>query len=83
MADSLIEVYSGLVMRFAYHLAARLPASVVVDDFIQVGMIGLLDALQHYDPTQGAAFTTYATIRIRGAMRGRITSKRLGTKIGT
>lgn len=68
MADNLIEEHSGLVSRIAYHLAARLPASVVVDDLIQVGMIGLLDASQNYDPTQGAAFTTYATIRIRGAM---------------
>ncbi|MCK4864691.1 MAG: RNA polymerase sigma factor FliA [Gammaproteobacteria bacterium] len=68
MADDLIEEHSGLVNRIAYHLAARLPASVVVDDLIQVGMIGLLDASQHYDASQGAAFTTYATIRIRGAM---------------
>jgi len=68
MADHLIEEHSGLVNRIAYHLAARLPASVVVDDLIQVGMIGLLDASQHYDSSQGAAFTTYATIRIRGAM---------------
>lgn len=68
MADDLIEEHSGLVNRIAYHLAARLPASVVVDDLIQVGMIGLLDASQQYDPSQGAAFTTYATIRIRGAM---------------
>jgi len=68
MADNLIEEHSGLVSRIAYHLAARLPASVVIDDLIQVGMIGLLDASQHYDASQGAAFTTYATIRIRGAM---------------
>lgn len=68
MAENLIEEHSGLVSRIAYHLAARLPASVVVDDLIQVGMIGLLDASQHYDASQGAAFTTYATIRIRGAM---------------
>jgi len=68
MAEHLIEEHSGLVHRIAYHLAARLPASVVVDDLIQVGMIGLLDASQNYDASQGAAFTTYATIRIRGAM---------------
>ena len=68
MAEHLIEEHSGLVNKIAYHLAARLPASVVVDDLIQVGMIGLLDASQNYDASQGAAFTTYATIRIRGAM---------------
>lgn len=68
MAEDLIQEHSNLVSRIAYHLAARLPASVVVDDLIQVGMIGLLDASQQYDASQGAAFTTYATIRIRGAM---------------
>ena len=68
MVEHLIEEHSGLVSKIAYHLAARLPASVVVDDLIQVGMIGLLDASQQYDASQGAAFTTYATIRIRGAM---------------
>ena len=68
MAEHLIEQHSGLVNRIAYHLAARLPASVVIDDLIQVGMIGLLDAAKNYDASQGAAFTTYATIRIRGAM---------------
>lgn len=68
MAENLVIEHSGLVNRIAYHLVARLPANVVVDDLIQVGMIGLLDASQHYDASQGAAFTTYATIRIRGAM---------------
>jgi RNA polymerase sigma factor for flagellar operon FliA len=68
LAENLLEEHSGLVNRIAYHLVARLPASVVVDDLIQVGMIGLLDASQHYDPSLGAAFTTYATFRIRGAM---------------
>ena len=67
-AEELINAHAGLVQRIAYHLMARLPASVVVDDLIQVGMLGLLDASQHYDPSQGASFETYASIRIRGAM---------------
>lgn len=67
-ADELVERNAALVHRLAYHLSARLPASVLVDDLIQAGMIGLLDAAQLYDPSQGAAFETYATIRIRGAM---------------
>jgi len=67
-SEELVNSYSGLVQRIAYHLIARLPASVVVDDMIQVGMLGLLDAAQHYDSTQGASFETYATIRIRGSM---------------
>jgi len=67
-ADELVNRNAALVHRIAYHLSARLPASVLVDDLIQAGMIGLLDASQLYDPSQGAAFETYATIRIRGAM---------------
>lgn len=67
-SEELVNSYSGLVQRIAYHLIARLPASVVVDDLIQVGMLGLLNAAQHYDPAQGASFETYATIRIRGSM---------------
>jgi len=67
-SEELVNSYSGLVQRIAYHLIARLPASVVVDDLIQVGMLGLLDAAQHYDPAQGASFETYASIRIRGSM---------------
>lgn len=63
-----IEQHAILVKRIAYHLIARLPHTVDVDDLIQVGMIGLLDAAQHYDTTQGASFETYAGIRIRGAM---------------
>ncbi|MDH5571567.1 MAG: sigma-70 family RNA polymerase sigma factor, partial [Gammaproteobacteria bacterium] len=67
-SEELLNNYSGLVQRLAYHLMARLPASVIVDDLIQVGMLGLLDAAHLYDPSQGASFETYASIRIRGAM---------------
>lgn len=67
-ADDLVDRHAGLVQRIAYHLSARLPPSVMVDDLIQAGMLGLLDASKHYDPTQGASFETYATIRIRGSM---------------
>ena len=57
-----------LVRRIAYHLAGRLPSSVEVDDLIQAGMIGLLEASKHFDPSGGASFATFAGIRIRGAM---------------
>lgn len=66
--EQLLADYSDLVHRIAYHLKARLPACVLVDDLIQVGMLGLLDAARHYDASQGASFETYATIRIRGSM---------------
>jgi RNA polymerase sigma factor for flagellar operon FliA len=64
----LIEQYAPLVKRIAYHLLARLPANVQVDDLIQAGMIGLLEASGKYDASKGASFETYAGIRIRGAM---------------
>ena len=64
----LIEEHSLLVRRIAHHLAARLPSTVQVDDLIQAGMIGLLEAGAKYDGGKGASFETYAGIRIRGAM---------------
>lgn len=66
--DELVTQYAPLVKRIAYHLKARLPATVVVDDLLQAGMIGLLEASRKYDADQGASFETYAGIRIRGAM---------------
>lgn len=67
-SDDLVEQYAPLVKRIAYHLLGRLPEHIQVDDLIQAGMIGLLDAARHYDASQGASFETYASIRIRGAM---------------
>ena len=66
--DALVNRYAPLVKKLAYHLMARLPSSVQVDDLIQAGMLGLLDASNNYKSTQGASFETYASIRIRGAM---------------
>lgn len=64
----LVQQHGALVKRIAYHLIARLPHTVDVDDLIQAGMIGLLDASQQYNASQGASFETYAGIRIRGSM---------------
>lgn len=66
--EEYVEKFAPLVKRIAYHLMTRLPASVQVDDLIQAGLIGLLDAADHYDGSQGAQFETYAVQRIRGAM---------------
>lgn len=60
--------HASLVKRIAYHLISRLPACVQVEDLIQAGMIGLLEASRNYDPAQGASFETYSGIRIRGSM---------------
>jgi RNA polymerase sigma factor for flagellar operon FliA len=66
--EALVMRHAELVKRIAYHLAGRLPASVEVDDLIQAGMLGLLEASANYSEGRGASFETYAGIRIRGAM---------------
>src|ERR1022692_270738 len=66
--QDLVFKHADLVKRIAYHLVSRMPPHVEVDDLIQAGMIGLLDAGKHYSPDKGANFETYAGIRIRGAM---------------
>ncbi|MCH8551291.1 MAG: RNA polymerase sigma factor FliA [Natronospirillum sp.] len=66
--EQLVNTHAVLVKRIAHHLMGRLPDSVQVDDLIQAGMIGLLEASRNYDRSKGASFETYAGIRIRGAM---------------
>lgn len=66
--DALVREYLPLVKRIAYHMMTRLPASVEVDDLIQAGLMGLMDAVDRFDDEQGAHFETYATQRVRGAM---------------
>ncbi|HEX4917753.1 MAG TPA: RNA polymerase sigma factor FliA [Limnobacter sp.] len=63
-----IDQYIPLVRRLAHHLIAKLPASVQIDDLIQAGLIGLMDAISRFEEGQGAQFETYASQRIRGAM---------------
>ena len=67
-ANALLKQYSPLVRRLAHQMIAKLPANVELDDLIQVGMIGLSDALSRFDQTHGVQFETFATQRIRGAM---------------
>jgi RNA polymerase sigma factor for flagellar operon FliA len=66
--EQLVQQYAPLVKRIAHHLMARLPANVQLEDLVQNGMIGLLDALSRYEEGLGAQFETYASQRIRGAM---------------
>jgi RNA polymerase sigma factor for flagellar operon FliA len=66
--DAMIRQYQPLVRRLAHHMMAKLPASVQVDDLIQVGLMGLSEALTRYEAAQGVQFETFATQRIRGAM---------------
>jgi len=66
--NTMLKQYSPLVRRLAHQMIAKLPANVEIDDLIQVGMIGLTDALSRFDAAQGVQFETFATQRIRGAM---------------
>lgn len=66
--DQLVTRFAPLVKRIAFHLMARLPSSVHIDDLVQNGMIGLLDAISRFETGHGAQFETYAVQRIRGAM---------------
>ena len=75
--DERVMQHAPLVKRIAYHLLNKLPDSVQVDDLIQAGMLGLLEAIKNYDATQGASFDTYAGIRIRGAMLDEVRRMRL------
>lgn len=66
--NALVHKYIGLVKRVAMHLKVRLPPQVDLDDMVQSGMVGLLDALNNYKPDSSASFETYAMIRIRGSI---------------
>jgi RNA polymerase sigma factor for flagellar operon FliA len=66
--EECLKEYAPLVKRIAHHMMLKLPGSVEVDDLIQSGMMGLLDAASRYDELRGAQFETYAAQRIRGAM---------------
>lgn len=66
--EQLVQRFVPLVKRIAYHLMARLPASVQFEDLVQNGMLGLLDAIDRFEEGFGAQFETYASQRVRGAM---------------
>jgi RNA polymerase sigma factor for flagellar operon FliA len=66
--NSLLTEHMTLVKRLAHQMKAKLPPSVEVDDLVQAGMMGLLDAINRYEENHGAQFETYAVLRIRGAM---------------
>jgi len=67
-SDELTAEHVDLVKKIAHHLVARLPATVDVNDLLQSGMVGLLEAAANFDASRGASFETYAGIRVRGAM---------------
>ena len=66
--SKLVDEYAPLVKRIAHHMLARLPSNIYADDLYQAGMEGLLEAAQRYNHEKGASFSTFAGIRIRGAI---------------
>lgn len=72
--ELIIKEFSHVVKAMAYRLAYRLPAYMDAEDLVSVGIIGLMDAMDKYDPSREAKFKTYAEFRIRGAMLDEIRS---------
>ena len=66
--DEIILEHVPLVKYHAYRIVGQLPPSVEIDDLINAGVLGLMDAVAKFDPTRGVKFKAYAEIRIRGAM---------------
>ncbi len=66
--SELIERFSPLVKISAYRLIGRLPRHLVVEDLVSCGTVGLMEAVNSYDPNVPVKFETYAKFRIRGAM---------------
>ncbi len=66
--DNYAKQYAPLVRRIAHQMIAKLPANVELDDMIQAGMIGLMDAVNRFEESQGTQFEVYAASRIRGSM---------------
>src|SRR5258708_4656713 len=66
--DALIEDHLPHVKYVAERLAAKLPPWVDINDLIGAGMLGLLDAVDKFDPSKGVMFKTYAEMRVRGAI---------------
>lgn len=72
--ERVIQEFTHVVKAMAHRLAFRLPAYMDAEDLMSVGIMGLMDAMDKYDPTREAKFKTYAEFRIRGAMLDEIRS---------
>ncbi|GIL17692.1 MAG: DNA-directed RNA polymerase sigma-70 factor [Oligoflexia bacterium] len=73
--NKLITEYSPLIKFIAQKIASRLPANIEIDDLISSGVIGLMDAIDKFDPTRDNKFKTYAEFRIRGAILDELRSQ--------
>lgn len=66
--EKLIKEYAPLIKFIAQKIAVRLPSNIEFDDLVSSGVIGLMDAIDKYDPSRDNKFKTYAEFRIRGAI---------------
>lgn len=73
--DRLVETYLPLVKRIVQRIACRLPACVDIDDLFHAGILGLIQAIDHYDPSRESRLATYATFRIKGAVLSELRSR--------
>ena len=67
-SEALVMAHLGMVKRVALHLKVRIPPFMELDELMQVGMIGLLEAARAFDPTKGIEFESFALSRVRGAI---------------
>lgn len=75
LRDQLIMDYAPLIRFVAQRISARLPSNIEIDDLISAGVIGLMDAIEKYDPSRDNKFKTYAEFRIRGAILDELRSQ--------
>lgn len=67
-SEALVMAHLGMVKRVALHLKVRIPPFMELDELIQVGMIGLLEAARAFNPAKGIEFESFALSRVRGAI---------------
>jgi RNA polymerase sigma factor for flagellar operon FliA len=73
--DQLINEHLPHVKRIVHRIASHLPSNVEIDDLINSGIIGLIEAAERYDPTRDNKFMTYAMFRIEGAVLSELRSR--------
>lgn len=73
--DEIIVNYAPLIKYLARKIVSRLPANIELDDLVSCGVIGLMDAMEKFDPSRDNKFKTYAEFRIRGSMLDELRSQ--------
>ncbi len=73
--DQLISEYLPYVKRIVHRIAVHLPATIDIDDLMNVGVIGLIQSVDRYDPKRDNKFMTYAVFRIKGAVLSELRSR--------